>query len=78
MREGRDSREFRGFGIWIWGQSVQISGICLEKNNERSRALYWWLDEVITLGPGCTPSVCPDKENLWDSYGPDVSYSEPA
>lgn len=48
------------------------------KNNERARDLYWWLDVVITLTPGCTPSVCPDKEHSWDFYGPDMRYSEPA
>lgn len=62
MGEGRDSREFRRFDIWIWEHSVQISGICLGKIM-RARDLYWWLDEVIILGLRCTSSVCPDKEH---------------
>lgn len=46
------------------------------KTNEKARVLYWRLDKMNALEPGYTPSVCPGKEYLQDSYGPDVNCSE--
>lgn len=65
-----EGREFRGFDIWTWGHRVLISGIYWGVGGTMRELEFstTWLDEVTTLEPVCTPSVCPGKEHLFFGF----------
>lgn len=46
MEEGGDSKEFRAFGLWIWGpQHTNIRHTSGKKiGDERARAFHQWLN----------------------------------